>query len=94
MYLAIAFSNVYHLSEICEAIEDPESCDFDAGWYLCKDNHTCIAPTHVCDGNPQCHDKSDEGDFCQKRECADAKCAQGCLQTPEGPQCYCLEGYR
>lgn len=32
------------------------------GQYACKDGNECIPSSHVCDGDPDCVDKSDEGD--------------------------------
>ena len=65
------------LSEQDSSINDPHNCQFscaepgsdclactNSSYFLCDQSGKCIHPSLVCDGHPQCLDRSDE-DQCQ-----------------------------
>jgi len=54
----------------------------------------CLAADHVCNGRPECPHGEDEGDICKSKKCKHRGCEQNCLETLEGPVCYCKEGYK
>ena len=70
-----------------------ESCKLSQGWFSCEDGLRCIFADHICDDVPQCRDRSDEGSFCLSKKCSTSSCSHNCLETPEGPVCYCPAGF-
>jgi len=71
------------------------ACKLDEGRFPCQDGSRCLLSEHVCDKIPQCEDGSDEGSFCTERpSCTTLSCSHKCIHTPEGPACYCQEGYQ
>ena len=68
-----------------------------AGQWKCPGDHVtnvCIDVAKVCDDIPHCPNEGDEGPLCDADDCGGTKsgCSNGCLQTPEGPQCVCPAG--
>ncbi|KAK0181269.1 hypothetical protein PV327_003563 [Microctonus hyperodae] len=49
--------------------------------------------SQVCDGEVNCRDGSDEGGSCNIT-CTSQYCDHHCEQTPNGPQCICMSGYK
>merc|ERR1719228_1668572 len=71
------------------------ACKLDEGRFPCQDGSRCLLSEHVCDKIPQCQDGSDEGSFCaEKPNCTTLSCSHKCIHTPEGPACYCQDGYQ
>jgi len=71
-----------------------ELCDIGGGWFPCENGKKCVEGTYVCDEISQCEDGSDEGPFCsQKPDCSNKECPHNCMNTPDGPACYCKSGY-
>ncbi|XP_061656895.1 low-density lipoprotein receptor-related protein 2 isoform X2 [Syngnathoides biaculeatus] len=56
----------------------------------------CVDPGLVCSGFINCADSSDEGVGCTIRNCSSPSaphCDHSCVSTPNGPKCYCGEGF-
>ena len=52
----------FHLLQVCEHNDlIPGGCLFDE--LECADKHRCIYKNHYCDGEPDCFDASDEGEY-------------------------------
>ncbi|XP_018598430.2 membrane frizzled-related protein isoform X2 [Scleropages formosus] len=64
-----------------------KSCSQDE--FLCDDGH-CVLPVSVCDGKPDCRDRSDEGNCSHKhKECGGQKTGpEGSLSSPNHPKPY------
>jgi len=72
-----------------------EACRLEEGRFPCQDGSRCLLSEHVCDNIQQCGDGSDEASFCtEKPNCTTLSCSHKCIPTPEGPVCYCPEGYQ
>lgn len=54
----------------------------------------CIEMDKVCDGHPDCSDKSDESGKCLTACTSINPCSQKCRKSPFGPICSCDEGYQ
>ncbi|KAL4217440.1 Low-density lipoprotein receptor-related protein 2 [Mactra antiquata] len=63
-------------------------------WKCIGEKEMCINNTLVCDGNEDCPYGVDEGDLCSLKDCDNADCSHGCIQTPRGSQCICPNGQR
>lgn len=55
--------------------QEPLRCRI--GFYLCKDGSECVLHTHVCDGEEDCPDGSDEKEC--SSECTVGECVMNCL---------------
>lgn len=61
---------------------------------MCKSGDECISLDQVCNGDANCHDKSDEGGKCNESNlCTNFKCDGTCKILPEGPKCICKPGF-
>ncbi|KAG8302473.1 hypothetical protein J6590_031545 [Homalodisca vitripennis] len=60
--------------------------------FTCK-NMKCLPFSKVCDGTPDCEDRSDEGGRCGGG-CLPSSCMDTCQETPLGPRCACYPGYQ
>ncbi|XP_060527930.1 putative vitellogenin receptor [Cylas formicarius] len=79
----------------CEHHFDPKKCTLEAGKFLCQDKKACVDLKHVCDGNKDCLDTSDESGMCSnsRQNCLTHHCSHTCVQLPTGPKCLCPSGY-
>nr|AXY55007.1 vitellogenin receptor [Maruca vitrata] len=59
--------------------------------FLC-DNGQCLEWHQICDHQPDCQDRTDEGGLCATA-CANASCSD-CQATPRGAACRCGAGLR
>lgn len=59
---------------------------------MCQDNKKCLDLEEVCDGTPECIDRSDEGNLC---DLENLDCVNGgmILKHPLGPRCLCNKGF-
>jgi len=73
-----------------------EDCDIDKGLFSCGNSteSRCIKADQVCDGVPQCPKGIDEGDFCSSQGCNTTHCSHSCMETSQGPRCYCPNGLK
>jgi len=71
-----------------------EDCRLDQGYFKCENitNSRCLNAANVCDKIPQCPNKEDEGSFCATPGCGDLVCAHKCIESSQGPSCYCPSG--
>ncbi|XP_047488646.1 low-density lipoprotein receptor-related protein 1-like [Penaeus chinensis] len=77
--------------------EDNDTCKkgntCPLNYFKCKDEINCVLTKKVCDGAIDCHDKSDEGDFCNDTgQCQSIDCKYGCKPTSRGAKCFCPLG--
>lgn len=69
-------------------------CEMADGNFLCKSEDECVSLDKVCNGSPDCTDKSDEGGSCNETEkCKSFKCEEECQLLPTGPICLCKKGH-
>ncbi|XP_008323120.1 low-density lipoprotein receptor-related protein 2-like isoform X2 [Cynoglossus semilaevis] len=57
----------------------------------------CVDPGLVCNSFTNCADRSDEGAGCSQYNCSSPlapRCDDQCVDTPNGPRCYCAAGYQ
>lgn len=59
---------------MCASMVSPDKCTLEAGLFLCADK-TCLNSTVMCDGTPDCKDKSDELAWCNQA-CKEHQCQQ------------------
>lgn len=61
----------------------------------CGNSPDCRPLSVFCDGRRDCPNNADEYDFClNKTMCDSLQCSHDCKPTLEGPQCYCLKGFK
>ncbi|KAK0094293.1 hypothetical protein PV326_011340, partial [Microctonus aethiopoides] len=60
--------------------------------YKCNNGHS-LSYSQVCDGEDNCKDGSDENGLCEVT-CTSQLCDHHCKETPKGPQCHCMAGYK
>ncbi|KAM8873175.1 uncharacterized protein ACB058_004818 isoform 2-T2 [Synchiropus picturatus] len=83
----------------CVNFVDEENCSLEkcpAHLYQC-DSGECLDPGLACNGITNCADMSDEGSGCNVHNCSSyfaPLCDQHCVSTPNGPKCFCKEGYK
>ncbi|XP_015601419.1 vitellogenin receptor isoform X2 [Cephus cinctus] len=71
-------------------------CTAENNRYLCK-NKNCVMLSLVCNSADDCGDNSDEDSVkCDSAEklCSVNNCSHFCKRTPNGPLCYCRNGYK
>ncbi|KAJ0023664.1 hypothetical protein NQD34_003563 [Periophthalmus magnuspinnatus] len=63
--------------------------------FQCGGTELCIHMSRLCDGAPDCTDGWDEGPHCREliSNCSIWGCQEHCAVTPDGPACYCKNGY-
>ncbi|XP_077353898.1 uncharacterized protein lrp13b isoform X2 [Festucalex cinctus] len=82
----------------CHNGEDEDKCKqrkCPSHLYQCGSGE-CVDPRLVCNGLINCADSSDEGVGCTLRNCSSPTsphCDHSCVSTPNGPRCYCAEGF-
>ncbi|KAF7648260.1 hypothetical protein LDENG_00159790 [Lucifuga dentata] len=57
----------------------------------------CVNPNLLCNRVTNCADSSDEGIGCIQRNCSSPSapnCDHHCVNTPNGPRCYCAAGFK
>ncbi|XP_044727187.1 prolow-density lipoprotein receptor-related protein 1 isoform X2 [Chrysoperla carnea] len=58
--------------------------------HFCDNQTKCISVHSLCDDQPDCEDKSDEGFRCSEQLCLHRNdCSHNCKNSPEGMVCYC-----
>lgn len=64
--------------------------------FQCPQSTKCIDFSMLCDGRNDCGYFEDEDSFCITKEisCKQIKCSYKCTMSPDGPQCYCTNGYK
>lgn len=68
------------------------NCDKEHGFYQCLTGE-CIDHKKVCDQHKDCPQGDDEGIECRPSGCHLKNCSQACFVAPDGPECYCREGF-
>ncbi|XP_071778377.2 vitellogenin receptor Yl [Centroberyx gerrardi] len=81
LFLCVVILQLSGSLQVVSAGSTPLKCGL--GSKLCKDGSECVLYSHVCDGEPDCRDGSDEED------CA-LGCEQGQFQCAHGKKCIDL----
>ncbi|RXG61742.1 hypothetical protein Avbf_12007 [Armadillidium vulgare] len=63
-YSVMVKSTVKTMRTNLNVVRKANSCLPENGHFLCHDKSKCLEDDLVCDGNPHCNDKSDEGGKC------------------------------
>ncbi|XP_016534121.1 low-density lipoprotein receptor-related protein 1-like isoform X3 [Poecilia formosa] len=81
--------------------EDPDVCPHSTvsrcppNEFQCGGTELCIHMSKLCNGVSDCTDGWDEGPHCRVyiSNCSITGCQEKCAVTPQGPACYCKNGY-
>jgi len=75
----------------CLASEGMFACQKDTDF----DAHVrCLPSDQVCNGKPQCPRGDDEGEVCNSTKCLKHGCGHHCMETSQGPTCFCQNGFK